>query len=801
MSDKSTPQFLLIPLWIALVSGFVLLVLALPVQPLFSLIVGIILIAALLAARRAGLDVFTPALQRLRSLFKWDDVIYSPLPRWLLALELLLIAAMILIDTRAFISAGAGEQLSGGEAEWITSSVYAAHFGLRDYGRIPLWQPYLEFGEPLVDNPVSFILNPFSSVPSLLLGGEIGLRVSVVLAAALAGLGGWFMGRIAGFGPLGRVLLALLLLGKGNMHAMFNAGYFQLAASQAYFPWIIGGVLAIARFPGKRWPPVLTGLAAALLLLAGNIWYTLPVAICGGVVALTHWRKPSVDNTSLITRYTSFFPLPSYLLAILVALGVSAAYFIPVFANQNRIGNHPDLVEAGWIVPLWDGAARFYYTADPYLTLQVYSPEKREWTPVGMDRLTETYYSYIIPPWFAVLLFAIPLYRPRFTRLWWAAWVLLIIFTLWGAGGQPLFLWLYDTVPFLRGWRFVGRALAVGSFWIALLLAMRADGLWKILVSREFAADRFPPLKSWLRPPASVLGGLRYLLAGGLVAACLTAAWDVNRWWVMPEQDIINPIHPNDRCVSWLREQRPDDQLAVWQYGYHGTTTFLNNRVRIYDVLSDFEMSPLPNTLGRIDLTRSLPEFATALSAGHPRYLYRQGYEPMAGSPSAPLLPETPNGEAPVRPCVYHKPDALPYAYTVALSVLNDIEPPESGLDEFDKPGWTTLPPETVTPVTNFQRQPDNITLLVEGGADTVLTIQERAFPGWYAEIDGQPAQLESVGGQIGVILPADGAPHRIYFSFRPPLFLLGAVITLLTGVVCTCYLLRMDLRLKRRKN
>jgi hypothetical protein len=87
------------------------------------------------------------------------------------------------------------------------------------------------------------------------LGGQQGIKASVVLYAIFTGWGGWFLGRVLGLGSLGRVLLGLLLVGKGYTFAALNAGFFQLAASQAYMPWITAGIVGIFRQPDRRWPP------------------------------------------------------------------------------------------------------------------------------------------------------------------------------------------------------------------------------------------------------------------------------------------------------------------------------------------------------------------------------------------------------------------------------------------------------------------------------------------------------------------------------------------------------------------
>ncbi|HLA45499.1 MAG TPA: hypothetical protein VJZ27_18770, partial [Aggregatilineales bacterium] len=230
-------------------------------------------------------------------IFKKETVKAKPvpvIPAWLRRLMPILILAELSIITGAAWSVtqpyhenNPGTAVLGPEGEWLTSSAYFASNSLRDYGYIPLWQPYLEYGEPLYNNPFSFPLNPFSTIPALLLGGVTGIKLSVVIHVLLAGYGGWVLGRVLGFGSAGRVLLGLLMVGKGNMFAMIGAGYYQLGVTQAYFPWIIAGTIAVLRTK-SRWPMVLTAISYTFMFWGGNIWYTLPMLLSMVTLAAFH---------------------------------------------------------------------------------------------------------------------------------------------------------------------------------------------------------------------------------------------------------------------------------------------------------------------------------------------------------------------------------------------------------------------------------------------------------------------------------------------------------------------------------
>jgi hypothetical protein len=681
----------------------------------------------------------------------------QPVTPMLVLAEMIFILAALIFAIQDFVVAPPHFQLSDYEAEWLTSSVYSAAAGLQEYGRIPLWQPYIDSGEPLVENPFSFIFNPFSSLPSLMIGPVMGLRVSVILTTALAGLGGWFLAWTLGLGTLARIALAVLLIGKGNMLINFNGGYYQLAATQAYFPWIVAGVVAMFRARDRRWPYVLTAMAWSLQLYAGNLWHTLPGFLSAAVVALAYlWARPSLRGIMI----------PRLLGVGLLTFCLSAAQFIPVAVNRHRIGDHIPVQEAGRVVPL-DYILGYFTAPSSEADVPIDDPNWEVSGPFTMYDVADQYFSYTAPLWFVLLLFLIPLYRPRWTSIGTAGLICFVLFTLWGAGGQQPWLFLYQNIPGMATWRFVGRALGAATFWMAVLLALRIDSLWQIARQIDWAASGIP---------ARVARGLPVILLVLLPVTTGLAARDTISQWRNPIRSILRPLFPVEECLLWLRQEYPTEHLTVWRQDYNGVTGFLNTRVRFFDIAADFEIIPLPNTLtaADVDLFRPMPRFAIAWNDDERAFLRDNGYQVVWRSPSVPDVDIN-------LPCLYEKRGTLPYAYQISLRQLQD----------------GVMPPllSAVQEVIPVDRQPDALTFLTAADPDepSVLTVAERTYPGWGVIIDGQAAPLESVGGQLGVILPAGEATHLIQFMYRPPIFFIGAIITILTNLLTIGVLLRAD--------
>ena len=342
------------------------------------------------------------------------------------------------------------------------------------------------------------------------------------------------------------MLLGLLLLGKGNMAAMFGIGHVQLGVAQVYMPWIIGAAYRLLRGDQARWLVALLGMAFALQFLAGNVWHVLPTLIAVSVLTLayaTAWRG--------LARLAS---------ASVITLGLSAVVLLPLMVNQPYIGGAADPVTGGDRSMPAQVALRQMVTAEVLVT----APE------LGLAvSEAETRYNYTLPLWFAALMLVvlppIPgwLYRARLPderRVWVVGGALFVFFTLWGVGGVAPFRWAYDTLPGLDRWRFVGRAFGMGTFWLALLVALRVDRLGAALWAREQLSRR-------VRQGLVAAVGITALLAGGQVTA---HTW---REWVR----LVPATPANAACLDWLRANTPVSPLVeVAQVNYNTVYGFLD---------------------------------------------------------------------------------------------------------------------------------------------------------------------------------------------------------------------------------
>jgi hypothetical protein len=696
-------------------------------------------------------------------------------------LEIVFILLFSVFVTRHHFDFNERIRVRGHEVEWLTGYGQIAYQGLQETGTIPMWNPYYRQGEPLIDSAFNYVLNPFSSGAQLLLGSTQGTKYSVAINSGLAAVGGWFLGWVLGLSGIGRLTLALLVLGKGNMHTNFDAGYYQLAVQQAYFPWVIAGTIAVLT-THKRWAIVLTAVSWTLMFFAGNLWHLLPMAISVAVVTVAYsWSGRRFDFN--MWRRMGW--------AGLLTVGLSSVTLLSVVSNFGLIEAHPDEVRAGWEIVEPNRGYLLPFIGDyEFATLDLVinqPPLKGPLVPnllhLSFSAGLHFYYSYVAPWWFVILLL-IPIpffwrYRkilPDNRLMWGVGFGLFILFTMWGMGGTPLFIWLYEHVPHLAQWRFVPRAFAMSSFWIAVLVAIRVDSLVRVLVmrweaSRDSASDK-KFITGWYK-------GL-FIFYVGLTGVALV---EVNERW----QDYATvQLEPQfARCMNSLREEEPDAEQWLWVHGYNRITDMLENKIRMINIEADYLPGTPPNTIGdiRLDARVRLTARQNLSELESLGWFLEAGYRPL----------ETSASYFRIEHCIYENPDFyVPYAFTMNLDDIpreleTDFQHPKLSYNYF-----TTF---DAGEVVDFVRLYDTIVLRVRSDdtLEQALVIQELAFPGWEVWIDGELQPREIFAKLNAVILPTDGKVHEVIFIYRPPLVVFGAIITILSSLFCVIYLLRLD--------
>jgi len=693
-----------------------------------------------------------------------------------LVLELALIAIVAVYGMREFINSDPTFTLHGNEAQWLTSSAQYVKVSWDKYGYIPLWQPYLSRGEPTIDSPFSFALSPFSSLPSFLIGYPNGIKISVIISSVLSGFGGWYLGRVLGFGAAGRLLLGLLFAVKGPQHTAITRGYFQLGTTQAIIPWVVASSIALVKFKKQRYPVVLLAFWITMLFLGGNIYYTLPAIFMAVVIMLLHLVRARTEDDPPHWLPLAFDRViwQRMILSLVLTIGLAGITFIPILLNSGYIGRHPS--ESGWGAPASMTA----------VIAQLFSPS---FVQDGGGVWNENYYIYTMPIWFGFIVFlllpvlerALPGERRSLGnqwRIWFAGVFFFIFFTTWGSGMNAFVGWAYENLPLIGRWRNVNRMLTLTSFWAATFAALWIDIFWKRIDPaasyRQLATSEF---RDWLRAAVRVSIGVI------LVSLSLLAVWEVVSGRllygsVVPESSMIS------QCVAWIKEHDDEPMPSVWVLDYYTVNPFIREGVRISNINADYDPLGVTPTIFDLDLTEATPEWIIPYFQAEQEFWGLRGWSPVEGSP---LM-----GDG--QPCAWRNPNALAYAFTIQYDDLlwASTAPPR---EDFRIPMDTTL----TQPVTEYDWLPGKIRFNYNNTTEeqVVLVVQEVAWPGWVVRINGEPARLESVGQLIGYVIPPN-SEQVIEFEFTAPLLRVGAIITALSVLFIILYLGRADRLLRR---
>ena len=186
---------------------------------------------------------------------------------------------------------------------------------------VPLWNPYLMAGRPLLADGQSAVFSPFS-VPSYVLPFWKSLAVAAILKLFLAGFGTFILGRVLGM-RFGGALVSGIVFAFGTFFVVWLA--WPLTSVYALIPWTLALIELLIRRPGRL---TVAGLAAVLGLqfLGGHPESSFHLVFVSVVFfvfrALLHWRRGSRGRAELV-RPAIAFALAGVAGAALAALALA----------------------------------------------------------------------------------------------------------------------------------------------------------------------------------------------------------------------------------------------------------------------------------------------------------------------------------------------------------------------------------------------------------------------------------------------------------------------------------------------
>jgi hypothetical protein len=190
---------------------------------------------------------------------------------------------------------------------------------------IPLWNPYLGAGRPLLADGQSAVFSPFS-IPSYILPFWKSLAVAAMLKLFLGAFGAYVLGRALGM-RFGGALLTGVVFAFGTFFVVWLA--WPLTSVYAFIPWALALTELLVRSPGVR-PVVGLAVVIGLQFLGGHPESSFHLVFVTTLFfifrALVYWRRspPEVRRAKALVR-----PAFAYVVALAAGAGLAALVLAP----------------------------------------------------------------------------------------------------------------------------------------------------------------------------------------------------------------------------------------------------------------------------------------------------------------------------------------------------------------------------------------------------------------------------------------------------------------------------------------
>lgn len=688
----------------------------------------------------------------------------------------------------------------------------AAAFDALRAGRLPLWNPLVGHGAPLLANYQTAVFYPpnwlYLLIPAEYAMGWIGLLhlvwAGIGMAAYLRRLGVDRLGQ--GMGMLA-FALSTWIVGR--------FGFLSITSAYPWLPWLLWAVEGVVAAVPDRCTPyrraaLLAGVTA-MLLLAGHAQTAFYGLIFAGAYAV--YRAVQTGLSAGVGGIT--LPLGLALGGVLIGVMLAAVQLLPTFelmqTSQRSAGVAPEVALAysfwPWralslIAPGMFGspASGDYWGYANYWEDAVYvgllplllagRAVSVRWRDEGRGGQASP--AGRVVPFFAlslapVAIFALGWHTPIFVWLFEyvptfnlfnapTRWLVLAVLSLSILGGIGADNWQTRQ----RGRAWAGRGVAIG---LAMLGASLAAG--------SLLAGVYPSIAramARLGLTIGVVSGLGLLLYRaeraaspvwrarweGLALLVLAVDLAAANWGLNPATDaayyqqrsaLANVLPAGTRSLYL-----PADEYAAKFDVFLRFDDFHADDADRWGALRD---SLLPN-LGMIDGVPSGSNFDPLLVGHHTDLL--AAVEAMAPAEQVAwlrrlnvglLLAPTPRsdleqiGEAgAVR--AYAVPDPYPRSYLGECAVADDrliCEPDEAGSVEM------------------VRDEAQRVDLRVEAAESAMLVLTDTDYPGWSATVDGEQVPIQRVNGAFRGVGVAAGE-HDVSFVYRPASLGRGAIIS-----------------------
>ena len=679
-------------------------------------------------------------------------------------------------------------------------------------GHLPLWNPWLGMGAPLLANYQSALLYPPNWI-LLVTDVAWGQTLLVLLHLIWAGFGMALLARSLGLGTFAQAVSGIAYAMSGYLVA--RSGFLSINAAAAWLPWILAAAEGLVRNLGPRsvaphgWVRIpgarsvaLLGLMLGLQWLAGHAqiaWYTL-ILLVAWVIYRARFNSSSIRS--------AFLALAA---AGALAFAIAAAQLIPTLEYASVSNRAGDL----------DPEFAFTYSFWPWRALGLFAPD------LFGNPGTSDYWGYgnfwedaIYVGMLPLLLAVGALATKRVGRIkWFLLGVASIAFLLGLGSNTPIFKVLFEYVPTFSSFQAPTRwnLLLVAS--LSLLAGFGAEH-WKVAERKKLywlrlgtsgaiailvMATLINLLETDIEPTftrAIAVSGF-WLAACGILALLVSApgrqGWSAAALGVVVLDLFLAgrglnptlPIEINSAPSALSKEVSGDHRLYMSEEVEREIKFDVAFRFDSFQPGLDWRIvreSGLPNTL-LLDRISSVNNFDPLLPARYVAWMEQLEQIQFAqrdrllpymdvGWQAVPQQGGLPNYDpipAPVRAWIVplvewveHPAEATRRAtasdFDLSMSAVLEGEPrPERGGAGF---------------VTALRDQgPHTVELAIQAPEGGWLVLADTWFPGWIAELDGQPTDSYPANGVMRSLWVPAGQ-HTVAFHYRPITVPIGFALT-----------------------
>jgi hypothetical protein len=694
-------------------------------------------------------------------------------------------------------------------------------------GHLPLWNPLLGMGAPLLANYQVAVLYPPNWLLALV-GPAWGLGLLAMIHLIWAGWGMIALARRLGLGPLAQAVSGLAFALSGYLTA--RLGFPTITAAAAWVPWVIVAADGLAEscttpLSARRLSRAVMALALAFALqwLAGHAqtsWYTL--ALCSGWMAV---RGFALGRAGGLAR--SWIALVS---AGVIGVGLSAAQLLPTAEYLLQSGRQTGL----------DSDLALTYSFWPWRILGLLlpnlfgSPAHADYWGYG-NYWEDAIYIGTLPCVLAVgvVLRAIAAKGSR-VRLAWGMGLLCLVALLLALGkNTPIFPFLFRHVPSFSLFQAPTRWNLLLVFGLSLLAGIGAHEwqppsgrslYWTRLgTAGALGVSAFALLSRSLLPDVQPTLAPAFVWAGLFLAGCgvlgLIQHRSPNFTWMM----LVGVFLLVD-LVSAANGLNPSIEASL----YRGRASLAGSPQvgqRVYmDPALEYELKF--ERFFRFDRFETVPDWRAVRDSGLPNLTLLDGqpsannFDPLqparyafwmetlaaaTGAERDGMLARMAIGAVAVSSAdqlagvAYEPVESVPRARMVAEAIwVADGEQALAAVlgREFDPDRMVVLegvPPSepqgrvrtgevTLLPLDD----PNRVDLTATSAEGGWLVLADTWYPGWRATVDGQPVPLYRADYLFRAVEVPPG-DHRVTFAYAPLSLRLGAVISglawLLLGV------------------